>query len=452
MSRPKIKPIDQPRLFEPHELFFSTTTPSGVIRFGNDVFCRIAGYPLEEMVGCPHSLVRHPDMPRAAFKLFWDFLLRGETVAAYVKNLAQDGCHYWVLALAMPCEGGFLSIRLKPDTELFQTAQKIYERVLKTEVDAEAAGATRAEALDAGVARLHELLHEASFPDYKSFMYAALSAEMTQRTEHLAKVPQLDTSKLHHDRLVSLFERAQRLDQQLGDNFVQSGAFSRLRDEIIPKSASILELGNSIRLLALNAGAESARLGVAARALVTIAERLGQQAGEGVETIARLNQRMRELEAPTSEVIFHAMVSKVQIEMASLFVAQVLRSNETSQQEVTQNLELLFSTFLKTARETPSMLGQLQKHLSAVSRDAQELSRFVRTLHFIYVTGSVETARTTGMESFTEIFDQIKQKIGESEAVLEDLTDQIEMNEVHLASIGEVDMRRFDELSEMLCA
>ena len=81
MNRPT--PKDQEARFLLEEMFFSTTDARGVITFGNDIFVRVSGYPLVDMVGKPHNIIRHPDMPRAVFRLFWDYLQAGRSVVAY---------------------------------------------------------------------------------------------------------------------------------------------------------------------------------------------------------------------------------------------------------------------------------------------------------------------------------------------------------------------------------
>lgn len=81
----------------------------------------------------PHKLIRHPDMPKGVFQLFWDALNRGEPIGAYVKNKASDGLHYWVFAVAMPFYDGFLSVRIKPSSEILQIIEAEYADLLQRE-------------------------------------------------------------------------------------------------------------------------------------------------------------------------------------------------------------------------------------------------------------------------------------------------------------------------------
>lgn len=90
-------------VFFPHdEIIVSKTDTKGRITYANETFCKVAGYSEAELLGQPHSIIRHPDMPRAVFKLLWDTLSEGREIFAYVKNMAKNGDHYWVLAHATP--------------------------------------------------------------------------------------------------------------------------------------------------------------------------------------------------------------------------------------------------------------------------------------------------------------------------------------------------------------
>src|SRR5690606_38757125 len=144
------------------ELFFSTTDFKAIIRSGNDVFLRVANYSREELVGRNHNVVRHPDMPRSVFEVFWRYLKAKKPIAAFVKNLASDGHYYWVLATTVPLPDGYLSVRMKPTTEYFEAAKKIYKKVKAVEDQIEGGNVRRRkEAIEAGVQEIVRLLNEA---------------------------------------------------------------------------------------------------------------------------------------------------------------------------------------------------------------------------------------------------------------------------------------------------
>jgi PAS domain S-box-containing protein len=94
MKRPT--PIDEEIELKNNVYIESDTDPKGVITYANDYFAEISRYTPEELVGQPHNIVRHPDMPKILFKILWDRLKAGENFIAAVKNLAKDGRYYWV--------------------------------------------------------------------------------------------------------------------------------------------------------------------------------------------------------------------------------------------------------------------------------------------------------------------------------------------------------------------
>jgi len=99
MTRPD--PIDQEFKFE-SGLIVSSTDLKGIITYANRTFCRIAGYTKQELTGKNHNIVRHPDMPKVAFKELWDTLKSGKEWTGIVKNLRKDGLYYWVYSHITP--------------------------------------------------------------------------------------------------------------------------------------------------------------------------------------------------------------------------------------------------------------------------------------------------------------------------------------------------------------
>jgi PAS domain S-box-containing protein len=91
------EPINNEIKLSQKRYIVSKTDAKGIIEYGNDYFVEISGYSEAELIGKPHSIVRHPDMPRIAFKLMWDRIKQGKNFMAIVKNLAKDGSYYWVV-------------------------------------------------------------------------------------------------------------------------------------------------------------------------------------------------------------------------------------------------------------------------------------------------------------------------------------------------------------------
>ena len=125
-------------LFNEHDLIVSMTDLKGVINYVNDVFCKIAGYSRDELIGQPHNIVRHKDMPKVVFKLLWETIASGKPIAAFVKNRTKAGDYYWVKAYVAPVVSDgvathYTSYRRPVNEFAKQEISKIYKILLEYE-------------------------------------------------------------------------------------------------------------------------------------------------------------------------------------------------------------------------------------------------------------------------------------------------------------------------------
>lgn len=110
----------------------SETDAKGTIIFANEQFCKVAEYTLDDLVGQPHNVVRHEDMPKAAFEDLWTTVKKGEVWQGYVKNKTKSGGYYWVFATVYPYknekkEQCYMSIRRKPSRENIEKHAELYK-------------------------------------------------------------------------------------------------------------------------------------------------------------------------------------------------------------------------------------------------------------------------------------------------------------------------------------
>ncbi|HNI99651.1 MAG TPA: PAS domain-containing protein, partial [Leptospiraceae bacterium] len=109
----------------------SKTDTKGVITYANPEFLAVSGYSLEELIGKPHSIMRHPDMPEWTFEDLWSTVKNGNSWNGIVKNRCKNGDYYWVDANVSPLYEaghiiGYISVRTKPTPEQIQRAEKNY--------------------------------------------------------------------------------------------------------------------------------------------------------------------------------------------------------------------------------------------------------------------------------------------------------------------------------------
>ncbi|MDE1464943.1 methyl-accepting chemotaxis protein [Spartinivicinus poritis] len=120
--------------FSPDQRLISTTDLRGRITHCNDVFIDVAGFSRDELIGQPHNIIRHPDMPAAAFQNMWSYLKAGQPWMGIVKNRCKNGDHYWVNAYVTPIfDGdnivGYESVRTCPTREQVNRAEQIYSSI-----------------------------------------------------------------------------------------------------------------------------------------------------------------------------------------------------------------------------------------------------------------------------------------------------------------------------------
>jgi len=119
--------------YSENDNLISTTSPSSHITYCNEDFCRVAGYEQKELLGKPHNIIRHEDMPKAAFRQLWDYIQSGQSWMGLVKNRCKKRGHYWVSAFVTPIRGKdgkiyeYQSVRTQPNDEQIARAQTLYQ-------------------------------------------------------------------------------------------------------------------------------------------------------------------------------------------------------------------------------------------------------------------------------------------------------------------------------------
>ena len=151
------EPVSQREYPFPHgDTLVSVTDPEGRILYANQAFVEVSGFTLPELLGQPHNMIRHPDMPEEAFRDMWETIKSGHAWTGLVKNRRKDGDHYWVRANVTPLTSsggqvdGYMSVRTEPQRDEIQSAERLYARMRE-----ESGGGVRRLVLREGV--LHNL-------------------------------------------------------------------------------------------------------------------------------------------------------------------------------------------------------------------------------------------------------------------------------------------------------
>ncbi|MGO4957069.1 aerotaxis receptor Aer [Luteococcus sp. Sow4_B9] len=274
----------QPAAIEiaPDELFFSTTDSRGVIEKANSVFVRLSRHPWESLVGAPHNIIRHDDMPGGAFRLMWQTLQQGRPFCAYVVNQAADGAPYTVFATITPLGDGYLSVRSRPCVDgLLQTALGLYARTREVERARLAEGDGAPAAAVVGLETLASLLQDVGIADYEDFVRAALPAEVQARSALVSGL----AVREGQGPLFGLLDSVRGIDAQLVGWTTQMDRLAELTESLARGVAELDEV--------MAASSQTAR-------------EVTEQAGDGNPIMLAVNvwaSMMPEIEAALAELV-----------------------------------------------------------------------------------------------------------------------------------------------------
>jgi len=133
-----ITPVDEEYIIAGNVIISQTDT-AGIITYANRAFCEVSGYKADELVGEAHSIIRHPDMPKAAFAKMWETIAGGQAWNGLVKNLRKDGQFYWVETEVLPIvdeEGtitGYIAARKDASRKDIVETEEVYRKMLETQ-------------------------------------------------------------------------------------------------------------------------------------------------------------------------------------------------------------------------------------------------------------------------------------------------------------------------------
>lgn len=176
MNLRKIVPTDNEIVMREDDFIVSKTDLKGRITYGNQTFIEFSGFEEKDLLGIQHNVIRHPDMPRAVFKLLWGHIQQAKEIFAYVKNISSNGSYYWVIANVTPSLDdsgnvlGYYSVRRKPNPRAIPVISDLYRRM----VEAEKKAGTK-DAIAASTQLLEQVLNEKGM-SYEQFVLSLQAA------------------------------------------------------------------------------------------------------------------------------------------------------------------------------------------------------------------------------------------------------------------------------------
>lgn len=338
------------------ELFFSRTDKKGIIQSGNSVFQRISEFEWDEILNKPHNVVRHPIMPRGIFYLLWNEILSANMVGAYVVNKTKNGKYYWVFALVTPLENGFLSVRLKPSSKIFQIIKNKYSEFLSIEKEQKI---SPEESHNIIISQIVEL----GFPSYWHFMVEALMQELESRAIQL-KNPPIKKLQILREAL------------KLGTNLQQ-------------KSEEIAHFYQSNAFISFNLEIHASRIGTAAISLATISSQYYLLAREIQLEINKFADAGKQLQEKIQECQFYVCNSILQKEIYELFESEV----KPLPIDKSEEMKLLSILKDQQIQKASNSLSFIQKEFIQFRNAFDNVRNLSIALDMVIIGAKIETAK-----------------------------------------------------------
>ena len=461
----------------------STTDLQGRITHCNRAFVEVSGYDYPELLGQPHSLVRHPDMPEEAFKDLWSTIGRGRPWSGIVKNRCKNGDHYWVQANVTPVmvdgkPAGYMSVRLKPSREQIEQAEALYAR-LRDERD----GSRRSIRLHAGGVRrvgLRDLpgrIHRLSLTQRLSMALAGVATigllprllglgDLAQAATLVAAVAALGLW-LHHS-LVRRLERCTALATQIAGCNLSGHVDYDMRHPLGQLMRSIWLTNLNMRAIVDDVRGEVQQIGAAAREVAAGSRDLAhrseeqsasvQQTASAVEQISATVQRTADAAQQVAQVGEATRGTAQRGGHAMSELAQAMRGIDQSTRQVHQVIQeiegiafqtniLSLNAAVEAARagEQGRGFAVVAGEVRALAQRAATAARQIRGL----ATDAVGHA-SQGSQRMSQAGTVISDVVGSVDHVGRLVADIAQVAHEQRAGVGEISeaMARIDEASQ----
>lgn len=377
------KTIDQPvEDYGADDIFMSRTDKSGTIITGNTTFIRLSGYPLVELIGKPHKIIRHPDMPRGAFAQMWHWLKQEHPFVGYVKNRAADGRYYWVMAVVVPVEGGYLSVRLKPRTERFEAVRKIYAELLAAEKE------QRMSPEEARLAVV-DAVKSLGFQNYRHFACDCLILE----TE-AAWAARGEPAPKYHENYEAIATRVMELN-----------------DEV----KSVVESFDRIEGSPVNLSIQGARLDQGSAAVKVIAQNYGTLSEHLRQSINTVLETLQDLTITAQKGRMYAGANVLYSRAVDSFQAEDWPENaQDKDAELGILREILEQMYTDLRGCIRSIDSEVDKFVDSIAKLRMQASGLALTRVMCNIEASMVQGDTSGLSEITRRLSDFQDKLGHS--------------------------------------
>lgn len=363
------------------DVYFTRTNDHGDIEAADEIFRRLTEQSWDELIGAPHSLTRHPDVPDGVIWMSRELVRQGKTTALYVKNRTQSGAYFWALSIMTPCGDGALMVRIKPTSHLLGTAREIYAAVRAAERAGDLSPREGAEVLV-------EELAKHGFGSYEKFIGMSVSTEYAKRQSLLEQ--DADPNQRHYEGIIE-----------------GSKSLRREVDELDRSFSAISTITYNMRIIA-------SRLEPAGGPLTTISENYQLMSNEFQEWLRDYTQNINTTDPQLRGAV---RASQLTYFSASLLEETAAMLLENPPGYASANLDREHRQLIRSAKDNRRRAGSDVRDIvdsmatvHRISGGVNDMKRLLTGLRSTTVLCKTEAERlSTPHESLSEIVHQLRQ-------------------------------------------
>lgn len=374
--------------FELQDILFTRTNAKGVLTEANARFQALTGLSESDISGAPHSIVRHPDMPKCVFELMWKQLKQGSTTGSYLLNRTQDGHNYWVYAVIAPMPEGYVSTQVKPNGEMLEQIRDIYRDLLALEK----AGSS----LEDSCSEFEKRLAVLGYTSFEAFVAAATVSESSARDDALKRA---DDTQIH------------ALEQMLTP-----------LNKMVESQKSLMNSFAAIRGIPSNMRIVASRLEPAGGPISAISQNYRLMSDEVTSQLTSfyVTGETKSLPSAVLENVERIMLYSG----ACKFFEELDPKSTAADQGEVNDLEELIQNYTSASR---SAILDVCKYIERLARSSKDVRQLVTGLDSIRVLCRVEAGRLgADSVSLIPVIDQLDKFHKEIDTTLEQISDYAE--------------------------